>query len=382
MSTIYPSEVENLLRKAKLLGSGQIEIRAIHRMKTHRVSEDGEFFQEEKRPEIEGILTGSTMPIKARNGTIAGYWANGLTNDERQTIHLEAGVPFYHLGEPINQSTGRPNHPDSVIPIKEGEILDMEIPSHVAKFMLLKEGVYIGHNRQDALDQDAMFYFYSREEEQKEMRESLANKKKAIELIGELSVKEKRQLLRIMTYSGYIAISHYVDADDVPMLFDNYCFDMPKQVYKAYMQPNKQEFIICKALIEAGHIREASSDGPYTKDENLYGKQEQLAQDFAELMRVINSHSDLKKAYYEMEEYIRNMEDSTNEFAVPSSAKDIMMRHGLMEDTTVVDETIAVINKSSKVKLFKMLREKGIEHDFTEESSLPDIRKFCIEKLV
>jgi hypothetical protein len=157
----YPKELESLLRKANLLGSGHVEIRGIHRIRTKRVSDDGEFFQEERRPDVEDILTGSTTPVKLRNGQIAGYWANGLTSNEKEKIHIEAGVPYYHLGEPINQMTKRPEYPDTHIAIKEGEILDMTVPAHVAKFNVLVEGVYVGHNKQDAEDNDALFYFYS-----------------------------------------------------------------------------------------------------------------------------------------------------------------------------------------------------------------------------
>lgn len=377
----YPKELESLLRKANLLGSGHVEIRGIHRIRTKRVSDDGEFFQEERRPDVEDILTGSTTPVKLRNGQIAGYWANGLTSDEKEKIHIEAGVPYYYLGEPINQMTKRPEYPDTHIAIKEGEILDMTVPAHVAKFNVLVEGVYVGHNKQDAEDNDALFYFYSRNEEQKRKRNDLKEKKKAFELIDELDTKEKRQVLRIMTYKGYIAVSHYIDSDDVPLVFDDLCFDMPLQVVKAHNQSNKNEFIICKALLEAGHLRESSEDGPYYKDEVIYGSQEQVAENFAELMKVINSHSDLKKAFYKMEEHIKNVELSDNESTVPNSALEIMRRHGLAKEEDKHDVFKAMIARATKSKILKLLSNNNIDHDFTGDSSLPDMRELCLEHI-
>ena len=101
----YPKQHEELLRKAGLLGTGFLEVRAVQKYKIQNVSEDGITFREEKRPEIDDIATGNTSPVFDSSGLIAGYWANGLTSEEKRIINEECGVPFFYLNEPTNPNS-------------------------------------------------------------------------------------------------------------------------------------------------------------------------------------------------------------------------------------------------------------------------------------
>jgi len=165
----YPQQHESLLRKAGLIGSGFLEVKAIHRYKTQHVSEDGITFEIVKRPEIDDLAVGSTTPVLNSAGQIAGYWANGLTSEERRIINEECGVPFFYLNEPINSLSNYPMQSDTTLSIREGQIFDLSNPKDVAFVRCISEVIStIGMNKQEALDNGATFYFYSREEEKEE----------------------------------------------------------------------------------------------------------------------------------------------------------------------------------------------------------------------
>lgn len=169
----YPKQHENLLRKAGLLGTGYLEVKAIHRYKTQHISEDGMTFEIVKRPEIDDLAVGSTSAVFNQAGQIAGYWANGLTSEERRIINEECGVPYYYLNEPINPITGVAMHPDTMFTIREGQIFDLSNPKDVAFVRCISEVIStIGLNKQEAVDNNAMFYFFSQEEEKVEKQKS------------------------------------------------------------------------------------------------------------------------------------------------------------------------------------------------------------------
>lgn len=376
----YPKQHEALLRKAGLIGTGKLEIRGIHRIREHEVSEDGLTYTKVRRPDEEDILTGGSHVVFNDKGQIAGYWANGLTKEEVDTIHNECNVPLYYLGRPVNPMTGKPDIPDSYIHISEGEVLDLSIPAQMAKAMLLMQmpGL-IGINKQDASENDAYFFFYSVVEEQKEKKLEIKERMDASKLVGELTKADKKETVQIMSHQGALSVDPYITEENAAILFDELCFTMPKQVLIAYNQERKADYICIHTLISSGHIDTATKDGPYYKNPVIYGQRTHLADTETELMKRIVTFPDLMKSYKEIQSYV---DTGTNREAAMTNSlvQDLLSQH--MPKTDEVDEDEAyTIKNLNKASMFKLMADRGISHTFTNDSDIKEIKEYYLENL-
>ena len=406
----YPKQHEELLRKAGLLGTGYLEVRAVQKYKLVNVSEDGITFREEKRPEIDDISSGATTPVLDSSGQIAGYWANGLTSEEKRIINEECGVPFFYLNEPVNPMTGKPYHADSTLTVTEGQIFDLSNPRDVAYVRVLFEVVStIGKDKQEAMDHGAFFYFFSKEEEKAEKEKEIKRRKGAAALIDKLSRKEKRNIVRILILDGEYPADPYIGEEQAEEIFDEVAFAMPYEVLRAHETERKENYICAKALMHSGHIEAGSIDGPFYKNPTIYGQKYHLADSFSELMIKIDTHVDLMKAYREMEGIVVGENRIEREHMVRNAASvSFLSKHGLFEDKQTQNPFIE--NKShahaeataepitgqldektkklvASVKFMKIkevidyLNKENVAHDFTESSNLREAKDFLIDHL-
>jgi len=381
----YPKQHEELLRKAGLLGTGFLEVRAIQKYKLETVSEDGITFREEKRPEIDDIAFGNTSPVFDSSGLIAGYWANGLTTEEKKIIHEECGVPYFYLGEPNNPMTGKPYNSDTVLSVTEGQVFDLSNPRDVAYVRVLFEVVStIGKDKQEALDHGALFYFYSKEEEKVEKEKDIKKRKGAAVLIDKLSKKQKRDCVRILILDGDYPADPYISEEIAEEVFDELAFSMPYEVLRAHETEKKENYICAKALIHSGHIEASSIDGPFFKNPSVYGQKAHLADSFSELMVKIDTHFDLMKAYRELEGIVVGENKIEKErFIRDAASVSFLSKHGLYEkgNTVTVEKKAAVpanIKFMNIKQLIDYMDNEKIAHDFTESSSLKEAKEYLI----
>lgn len=381
----YPKQHEELLRKAGLLGTGYLEVRAVQKYKTVNVSEDGITFRDEKRPEIDDLATGNTSPVFDSSGLIAGYWANGLTSEEKRIINEECGVPFFYLNEPTNPLTGKPYHPDSVLSLSEGQLFNLSNPRDVAYVRVLFEVVStIGKDKQEALDHGAFFYFFSKEEEKQEKEKEIKKRKGAAALIDKLSKKQKRDCVRILILDGDYPADPYINEDIAEEIFDEVAFSMPYEVLRAHDTEKKENYICAKALIHSGHIEASSIDGPYFKNPTVYGQKTHLADSFSELMVKIDTHFDLMKAYRELEGIVVGENRIEKERYVRDAASvSFLSKHGLYEKgeqhnvVTATKKQVPANLKFMNIKqLIDYMDSENIVHDFTENSSLKEAKEY------
>lgn len=394
----YPKHLEPLLRKAGLIGkkAGYVEIRAIDRVIEETVStnqSDDSLVWETRKIPVAGRLNTWLCPAVGKNGLIKGYWANKLSKAEQDLIHHEAGVPYYYYNNDELTADGKYKHSNTRIFVIDGERLYMDNPIDVAKFLVLLHAEGIGKTRKDALDNVADFYFFSIEEERKNKQELNKQRIKAVSLIEDLSIAEKRQLLRVMAYQGNVHFNHYMDSDDIPEFFSDQVFAHPRLIVQAYNVRMKDEFIMAKSLLSARYIKGITKNGPFVKDPERYGDNVIIAKTFDELIDTIGTHHDLVRAFNEMEEQIKGRENRDNPDFVPQKVTDYMEEWGLGEfeekDGVKVqvsskkdDNALAeVISKANRMTIFKMLEQQHIEHDFDAETDINDIRQYAIDNL-
>ena len=388
----YPKKHEELLRKAGLLGNGYLEVKAIHRYKIQQVSEDGITFETRKVPENDDLASTATTAIFDSNGLIAGYWANGLTTEERRIINEECGVPYIYLNEPINPMTGKPYNSDTLLRIVEGQVFDLSNPKDVAIVRVLSQVVStIGANEREARDNDAGFYFYSKEEEKQQKVETVKQRKGAAKLVEELNTKQKRDIVRIMALDGDLPVDYNIGKDQAVEVFDDVAFTMPTEVLRAHETGSKEQYIAVMTLIRSGHIEEGSKDGPYHKNPTVYGSRIHLADSMSELIKKIESYADLMKAF-------RQMETATSEeplYVNPlrdTQVLDLFSKHGLApgaDDDAAHGESLPTDEYAESIRnkvrgmnmatLLKAMGEDGVEHNYTMSSDLKEVKAFYID---
>lgn len=395
----YPKQHTELLRKANLLGSGFVEIKAIHRYKKQEVSEDGITFKEESRPEVDDLMTTSTSCILNQSGQIAGNWTNGLTSEEKRIINEECGVPLFYLNEPINQVTGKQQNLDTIIHVREGQIFDLTNPRDVAMMRVLFEVVStIGKDKKEAIDNGASFYFHSKEEEKKEKEIETKKRKGAARLIDELSGKEKRQIVRIMILDGNYPADPFITEAMASEIFDEVAFTMPADVLDAHVKEQKDKYICAMSLIRNGHIESGSiSDGPYFKNQTIYGKKTHIADSHSELILKIDSHHDLMKAYREMENIVlgENYVEVSN-MARETASISFLKQHNITKEVseanpfitevsndqkTEADKNISSVKFMNITQVVEALDKEGVDHDFDSSSNLKEAKETLVNYL-
>ena len=380
----YPSKLKGLLVKAGLIGTGILEVRSLRVSKTVRVAEayEGANALEFEKKEIaldQDVQRGWTSCVKAKNGSIAGYWANGLTKVEQELINTEAGVPYFYLGDENNK--------DTQFSLFHGKEYDMSVPAQAAEVRCLLETTVIGHNKQDAMDLDCEFYFYSKEEAQANKKKRNSKRRQAVALVETLNVKEKREVLRMMHYLGSISIDPYLSEVDAELSFDDIAYDKPLAMLKAYEHPNKYEHIMIHALRDAGAIELGGDGGPYYKSAQFFGAKTMIAETLLKCYKAIKAEHELLAMFKRLEKD-NSYDPDAGQKSMSSTISDLLKSHLVTADedndgnNVGDDPMVEVINKSNRKTLFKMIEDAGLKHEFDENSDIKDIRKFCIENVI
>ena len=383
----YPKQHEDLLRKAGLLGKGKLEVRAIHTIREHSISQDGgTTFEKQKRPDSYKSMTTSTSLVKNTAGRIAGYWADGLTAEERRIINEECGVPFFFLDDRLKDTEGKYINPDTRINIVEGMVFDLEVPADVATVLVLKEvASTIGIDKKDAMMHGADFYFHSQEEEEQETKAIRATRRNAAKLVEELNSKEKHKVVRILILQDELMADQFISKDAASDLFEDLVFSMPNMVLKANDIAEKDSFIVAMTLVKAGYIEASSNDGPYYKNETVFGTRVHLADSLADLLKAINKFPDLLKEYDKINGAATGVfDDKAND--KPSVVTDLLSRHGLVKGNDQVGD-LAGAHKAlrKKIQLWKIdqviaaLDDEDIEHEFDANSDIKEVKAFYVE---
>lgn len=407
---LYPEQHEALLRKAGLILSGKLIIKAVRTVTVQSRSEDGLSWSDVKRitgDDMSGgkVISTITVPVRDKAGRIKGYWANGLTTEEKEIIHNECGVPYYYLGNPVNAMTGKQDYPDSQLYVHDDQEINLEDPKDVAFFLILSQVVStIGVNEKEAKANDAMFYFFSVEEKIQEERDLMRSRKNAIALIDKLNEETKEQYFRILAFEKSLMSDPFISKAAAVNAFDQACFDIPFDVLTVHQIVNKDIHLAAAALLYMGYIEASGVNGPYYTNADVVGTREHIGDSFDEMLKKLPSFPKLMKHYETM--LAVNSGKTKSEVLESAGSKvlhSLLEKHkpkelvpmGSQQKTShgaakVADEEddeeltyeekirnkVRTLNGSAMLNLF---RQEGIIHTFTTETPVREMREFYIE---
>lgn len=169
-----------------------------------------------------------------------------------------------------------------------------------------------------------------------------------------------------------------MNTGDAALMFDEYAYEKPISLNKAYEMPKRFEFIVLKTLIATGVVEVGSDTGPYYKSPEYFGTREMFAETEARALSLILKQPDLMKAYQNTLDQ-NKMEDDAYDKAVTDTVNDILSGHLITDEEQEDDEFAVKINRSNRATLLKMLDESGITHELTNDDDIDVIRNFCIK---
>ena len=238
---LFPEEIYDLLFKAKLIGEGKVIIKGHYSMSTApRKGEDG-VWRDVKVVDQDSTMDSMTLvPILDVNNRVLGDWTIGLTSEEIKRIHEEARVPKYYADDE--------KHGDSYIKVSHNQVLDLTDPVHMSMFRIIYPNQAIALNKED-LTEDQDYYFYSPVEEKKKKRKDFNVKQAAVDLIAGLAQEAKFEILELMQNESGLTIPENANEEDKIILFQEQCWDNPKEVLRIFKYKHKEKRIMLYALI-------------------------------------------------------------------------------------------------------------------------------------
>ena len=126
----------------------------------------------------------STVPYVV-NGTIKGYWANGLTPEEQKTLQSVYNLPVYTA--------------DSEIPLQHDKSYDLSIPAEKAEYLVIKATGTIAET-QELILASQNFYFIDEHQVEKQRKDDLTSRVNLAKTIGTYSNSKKVVVLLAYQY--------------------------------------------------------------------------------------------------------------------------------------------------------------------------------------
>lgn len=400
----YPKEQRKLLEKAGLLMHGKVLIRALRTESEEIRSEDGEVWERVKRvtgDDTSDPIRSFTFPVRDRYGKILGNWTNNVTTTEAEILHKECGIPYFYVNNQERSNDGSLKYPDTKLDLFDMQELDLSDPKDVAFFSVVVHSIgMIGSSKAEAEANGAMFYFFSKVEEDKREKEELESQLQAVDLIREASPSRKQQIVKYLSYTGVLMTDPYIGIDNAVMAFDKACLRFHKEVLEAHRLRKLEEHIIIHTLKNVGEIESESLSGPFYLNPDVYKNRTHLADDFDELVAKIHNFPQLIASYNKMQETVLVVKD---EKVVESSfAKKLLAKHAIkktdstesQEEEVAVGETVqdedaeresqikatkTRLNFLSVEKLLDLFHDEKIDHGFDERSDAKEMRQFYID---
>jgi len=292
---LYPDELYDILYKANLIGEGKVIIKGHYSVTTApRRGEDGVW------RDVQVVETDTTMdsmtivPFKDVNGRIAGDWTDGLSSEEVKRIHEEAKVPIFYCDDKDNGDTS--------IKIHHNQEFDLSDPIQMATFKIIYQNNAIATSYEDMTD-DQDYYFFSPVEEKRKKKSVYSEKQASVDLIKELTQEAKFEILDIMTFESKLKTPENANEEDKLMIFQDQCWENPKEILRINKIDNKSKRLIIYNLISYNVLLSPNFDfvGPFYRHSVTPGQEygEMLGDTIEEAVQNIgkNSNSDLMRQY-------------------------------------------------------------------------------------
>tara|TARA_Y100000588_G_scaffold137027_1_gene150728 strand:+ start:1192 stop:2367 length:1176 start_codon:yes stop_codon:yes gene_type:complete len=375
---LFPEEIYDLLFKAKLLGEGKVIIRGHYSMSTApRKGEDG-VWRDVKVVDQDSTMDSMTLvPILDVNNRILGDWTIGLTSEEIKRIHEEARVPKYYADNE--------KHGDSFIKVSHNQVLDLTDPVHMSIFRIIYPNQAIALSKED-MTEDQDYYFYSPVEEKKKKAKDFDVRQAAVDLIAGLAQEAKIEILKLMEHESGLNIPENANEEDKIILFQEQCWDNPKEVLRIFKYKHKEKRLMLYTLV--GHNILTSPNfnltGPYYRpsvNENQeFG--DMIGETTAEAIKNLGktANSDLKRTY---DKIVKGT------YHKPSALDDIINKTGEEMDAMIeqinVRPAYELPEKITKKWLSKTIKpglqaylEKG-SVKFNEDATIKDLRALALK---
>lgn len=292
---LYPEELYDLLYKANLIGNGKVVVRGHYSVTTApRRGEDGVWRDVSV---VDNDTTHDSMtivPFKDINGRIAGDWTDGLSSEEVKKIHEEAKVPIFYCDDK--------EHGDTSIKIYHNQEFDLSDPIQMATFKIIYQNDAIATSYEN-LTGDQDYYFFSPKEEKRKKQTVYSEKQAAVDLIKELTQEAKFEILDIMTYESGLKIPEALNEEDKLMLFQDQCWENPKEILRINAIENKNKRIIIYTLVSHNFLLSPNFDftGPFYRQSVTPGQEfgELIGETIEESVKNIGktANSDLVRRY-------------------------------------------------------------------------------------
>ena len=254
---LYPEHLYDDLFQAGLVGEGIVKI-----MGHYTTRKEPRRGRDNVWRDTDILIHDSTrdsmtlVPVKDYNGRIIGDWTTGLSSEQVKRIHEEAGVPIFVVDQD--------NKSDSEIRVHHSMQLDLSDPVQNAKFKVIVHNNEIALRKED-LTEDQDYYFFSKAEENNKKKEQMHVKEAAVNLIRELSQEAKEEILELMTYESKLVIPESANIEDKLLLFQEQCWDNPKEIVRVYKIEDKSKRIVLYVLLQHNVIVSSNYDytGPF-----------------------------------------------------------------------------------------------------------------------
>jgi hypothetical protein len=375
---LYPDELYDILYKANLIGEGKVIIKGHYSVSTApRRGEDGVWRDVQVVDRDTTMDNMTIVPFKDVNGRIAGDWTDGLSSEEVKRIHEEAKVPIFYCDHK--------EHGDTSIKIHHDQEFDLSDPIQMATFKIIYQNNAIATS-QEYMTDDQDYYFFSPVEEKRKKKSVYSEKQAAVDLIKELTQEAKFEILEIMTFESKLKIPEGSNEEDKLMIFQDQCWENPKEILRINKIDSKNKRLIIYNLISYNVLLSPNFDfvGPFYRHSVTPGQEygELLGETIEEAVQNIgkNSNSDLMRQY----DKIKNgtfYESSTLENIIQKPINEVEELFA----TVTQDTKYELPAKITKTWLTRTIRDgiiaylESIDAKFSTESTTKDLRAKAME---
>tara|TARA_Y100000592_G_scaffold20846_1_gene32030 strand:+ start:4794 stop:5948 length:1155 start_codon:yes stop_codon:yes gene_type:complete len=372
---LYPDDLYDDLYDAGLIGDGKVIVLAkIQNAVVERRESGSNTWKEVTMPVFDQTHTAQVfVPVIDQNtGLVMGDWRRGLTSEQIKRINEEANVPIYSADD------------DSPIMVTHQMELDLANPIHKSKFEILKhnDGIALSN---ESITEDQEFYFYSPKQEKRNREKELQTKQLAVNLISELAQKGKEEILLLMKYEKQLYISPAATAEDKLLLFQELCWEQPKDIVEIHAMQKKTSRIMLRVLVEHAVLYSNNPFGPFYRPSNVDGQEygEMIGENVDEAIKNIGrpENADLQRAYTSIVEGKYNPENpllGTIQSEMTGYSNLLENIQERAEYELPVKITNAWIRRTSKSGLLAYLKHKEVEN-VSETTSNKKLRELALE---
>ena len=350
----YPERLKNLLIKAGLIGKGVKVIMAYHNNKKRLTLDEqsNTWIEDPDEYEIDFREANEYIIPVFHNGQIVGDWRTGLTSEEVELIHQEAGVPLFER----NQSY-RINH---------GMRLDLSNPRDMAFYRIAVNSGAIAENR-NRMTGLQRFYWHDETLVMEEKRTERRTRRRIIQQMNKVSSDKLRLVYDYINLKYRKGWNHNPSIDEIEgELMDMALSDAYINIANAFDNELLEvEVTVLRALEYDLLIRDSASGQVARPSGELLGLDTTAA-----AKKLVADKGTLKSLRMKLAE----LGFGKDQAADVKSAEDVEQ---VEYDTVIYDEQTVKYWNTEACRQY--LKEHGVQHDLKATDSVDRWRKTVLK---